>query len=91
MLWRLLTIAAKSVTWTVNGQQEKLSPEDWKDVFTASLQQENRIAKGIRGGFVMLGRSTSVMSVGQMTELIEFIYQFLADQGIVVDEQPFDS
>jgi len=91
MLWRLLTIASKSVTWSVNGHEEKLSPEDWKDVFTASLHQEMRIAKGVRGGFVMLGRSTSVMSVSQMTELIEFIYQFLAEQGIVVDEQPFDS
>jgi hypothetical protein len=91
MLWRLLTIASKSVTWSVNGHEEKLSPEDWKDVFTASLHQEMRIAKGVRGGFVMLGRSTSAMSISQMTELIEFIYQFLAEQGIVVDEQPFDS
>jgi hypothetical protein len=85
MLWRLLTIASKSVPWTVNGVETMLTPEDWKDIFTASLHQENRIAKGIRGGFVILGRSTSKMSISQMTELIEFIYQFLAEQGVAVD------
>ena len=85
MLWRLLTIASQSVPWTVNGVETMLTPEDWKDIFTASLHQENRIARGVRGGFVMLGRSTSKMSIGQMTELIEFIYQFLAEQGVAVD------
>ena len=85
MLWRLLTISSKNVPWIVNGETVMLSPEDWKDVFTASLHQENRIARGIRGGFVMLGRSTSVMGVQAMTELIEFIYNFLAEQGVTVD------
>lgn len=62
-----------------------LSPEDLKDIFTASLHQELRIAKGIQGGFVMLGRSTSKMTVSQMTAMIEFIYSFLSEQGIEVD------
>lgn len=35
----------------------------------------------------MLGRSTSKMTVSQLSELIEFIYGFLAEHGIVVDEQ----
>ena len=91
MLWRLLTITSQSVPWTVNGVETMLTPEDWKDIFTASLHQENRIARGIRGGFVMLGRSTSKMSITQMTELIELVYQFLTEQGIVIDEQPFDT
>ena len=91
MLWRLLTITSQSVPWTVNGVETMLTPEDWKDIFTASLHQENRIARGIRGGFVMLGRSTSKMSIAHMTELIEFVYQFLAEQGIVIDEQPFNT
>lgn len=85
MLWRLLTITSKNVPWVVNGIQETLAPEDWKDIFTASLHQESRIARGIQGGFVMLGRSTSVMTVQAMVELIEFIYSFLAEQGVDVD------
>lgn len=85
LLWRLLTITSKKVPWTVNGGEAMLSPEDWKDIFTASLHQELRIAKGIQGGFVMLGRSTSKMTVSQMTAMIEFIYSFLSEQGIEVD------
>jgi len=85
MLWRLLTITSQNVPWVVNGKQETLAAEDWKDIFTASLHQESRIARGIQGGFVMLGRSTSVMTVQLMTEQIEFIYSFLAEQGVDVD------
>jgi hypothetical protein len=91
MLWRLLTITSKNVPWNVNGSTMMLSPDDWKDIFSASLHQENRIAKGIQGGFVMLGKSTSNMTVEQMVSIIEFIYSFLAEQGVVVDEQPFDT
>jgi hypothetical protein len=87
MLWRLLTIVSKSVPWVVNGQKMMLEPEDWKDIFTAGLHQENRLAKGIRGGVVCLGLSTSKMSVGKMTELIEFIYAFMAEQGLEIDLQ----
>ena len=90
MLWRLLTITSQSVPWQVNGSEVMLSPEDWKDIFTASLYQEQRIARGIRGGFVMLGKSTSRMTVSQLSELIEFIHSFLAEQGVEI-EQPFDS
>jgi hypothetical protein len=87
MLWRLLTITANNVAWPVNGTEIKLTPDDWKDIFTASLHQEKRIAKGVQGGFVMLGRSTSVMTIPAMTELIEFIHSFLAEQGVSVDVQ----
>ena len=90
MLWRLLTLASRHVMWSVNGQETVLSPEEWKDVFTASLIQEQRIARGIRGGFVMLGKSTSRMTVSQLSELIEFINSFLAEQGVEI-EQPVDS
>ena len=91
LLWRLLTITANNVPWMVNGKQTMLSPDEWKDIFTASLYQENRIAKGLRGGLVMLGRSTSKMSIQEMTDLIEVIQAFLAENGIeetgVFDEQ----
>jgi hypothetical protein len=85
-LWRLLTALSKRVAWTVNGRQEYLSPDDWKDIMTASLHQEQRIATGIRGGFVMLGRKTSTMSISTMSELIELIYAFAAEQGIDLDQ-----
>jgi hypothetical protein len=85
-LWRLLTILSKRLPWMCNGTQQYLSPDDWKDILTASLHQEQRIAQGARGGFVMLGRKTSTMPVKQMSELIEFIYSFASEQGIDLDE-----
>ena len=87
LLWRLLTLASRHISWSVNGSEVMLSPDEWKDVVTASLHQEHRIARGIRGGFVMLGKSTSRMSVEQMTQMIEFLYSFLAENGVVVDVQ----
>lgn len=86
LMWRLLTITARSVPWTVNGEQQMISPDDWKAIFSSSLHSENRIAKGLRGGLVMLGRSTSRMTVQQMTDMIEIIYSFLAERGIDVPE-----
>lgn len=82
LLWSLLTTLSKELKWPVNGKLEVLSPEDWKDNLSASLHQENRITQGIRGGFVMLGRSTSKMTVKEMTDLIELIYAFGSDHGV---------
>lgn len=87
LLWVLLTSLSKQVKWTINGQLEYLRPEDWKDIITASIHQEQRIATGIRGGFVMLGRKTSTMRMSEMTELIEFIYAFAAEKGVTLDER----
>jgi uncharacterized protein YjeT (DUF2065 family) len=84
-LWKLLTEISRAIPWQVNGASVMLAPEDWKDIITASLYQENRIARGINGGFVMLGRSTSKMTVKQMTELIEFVLAFAAEQGVHID------
>lgn len=84
LLWDLLGELAKSLRWPINGQLEWLTPEDWKNILSSSLHQEGRIAQGARGGFVMLGRSTSKMTVKQMTDLIEFIYAFAAEQGVLI-------
>ncbi len=86
LLHALITSLSKQVKWMVNGRLETLSIDDWKCVLTASLHQEQRIASGIRGGFIMLGRKTSTMKVGEMTELIEFVKMFCAEQGVNIDE-----
>lgn len=84
LLWELLNMVSKSVLWPINGKMEILTPDEWKDIFSASLVQENRIAQGIRGGFVMIGKRTSKMTVRQMTDLIELIYAFAAEQGLII-------
>ena len=87
LMWKLLTALSDRVQWPVNGKLEILSPDEWKDVLSASLDQENRIAQGIRGGFVMIGKRTSKMSVRQMTDLIELIYAFAAERGVTLHIQ----
>lgn len=82
LLWSILTDLSKQVDWSINGKLEKLSPEDWKDILTASLDQEHRIAEGIRGGFVMLGRRTSKMGVRKMSELISFARSVGDEKGV---------
>lgn len=87
LMWELLTTLSTGLKWPVNGKIETLTPEEWKDILSASLDQENRIAQGIRGGFVMIGKRTSKMTVRQMTDLIELIYSFGAEHGVNFDQQ----
>lgn len=85
-MWAMLADVSKQIVWPVNGQMERLSPEDWKSIITASLAQENRMAVGIQGGFVMLGKSTSKMTISEMSEVIEFLYSFGSDRDVVWSE-----
>lgn len=82
VMWSCLTDLSKQVQWPVNGSLEWMTPEEWKDVITASLHQENKIAQGIRGGFVMLGRSTSRMGIKAMVEVIDFCHAFGDERGV---------
>ena len=69
MMWSILTDLSRQVIW--HGQ--KLAPSDWKTMATAALKRQ-RVVPGLDGGFVVLGDSTSKMTVGEMSELIEFLY-----------------
>lgn len=81
-MWAMLNDVARQLRWPVNGMEEQLSPEAWKEIFTASLNQEQRLAAGLRGGFVMLGESTSGMSQRKMSELIDLIDAFGSERGV---------
>jgi hypothetical protein len=75
--WALLTDISEQVEW--HGQ--KLKPEDWKHVFSASLKQQ-RAVPGLDGGFVVLGQSTSKMTVREMSDLMEIASAFGAERGV---------
>lgn len=81
-LWPMLTDIAEQVEWPVNGRMQRLQPEDWKAILSAGLDSEQRVAQGINGGFVMLGRSTSRMKKAEFGDLIELIYMFGSERGI---------
>jgi hypothetical protein len=76
-LWAMLADISQQVNW--HGQ--KLAPEDWKHVFSASLKQQ-RAVPGIDGGFVVLGQSTSKMTIREMSDLMELISAFGAERGV---------
>ncbi|WP_334159582.1 recombination protein NinB [Achromobacter insolitus] len=85
-LHAMLADVSRQVKWPVNGQLERLSVDDWKAVIVASLMQEKRMAAGVRGGFVILGKRTSSMTIREMSECIEFLYSFGDEQGVVWSE-----
>lgn len=77
-MWAMLGEVAAQVNW--HGQ--KLDAEDWKHIFTASLNKQ-RAVPGIDGGFVVLGTKTSRMTVAEMSELQELMAAFGAQYGVV--------
>jgi len=83
-LWAMLTDVAKQVNW----YGRKLSEEEWKHVFTASLAKQD-VVPGIDGGFVVLGKSTSKMTKPEMSELQQLIEAFGAQQGVRFTDQEY--
>ena len=81
-LWAMLSDIAGQVEWPVNGRMVVLDSEDWKNLMTAAVRQEVRMAAGINGGVVMLGVSTKRMTVAELGDLIEFMYVFGAERGV---------
>lgn len=76
-MWASLTDLSSQVNW----YGQKLTPEEWKDVMTAGLKKQKAVP-GIDGGFVVLGAHTSRMTKAEMSELIELILAFGAEQGV---------
>jgi hypothetical protein len=76
-LWALLTDLSEQVDW--HGQ--KLTPDEWKIVMTASIRRQ-RVLPGIDGGFVAIGESTSKMTVKEFSDLVELIHAFGAQHEV---------
>jgi len=78
-MWAMLGDVSKQVKWDVDGVRRYMKPREWKHVFTAALEKHQSVARGIEGGWVMLGQSTSAMSVKKMIALMEIMEAFGAD------------
>jgi hypothetical protein len=81
-MYAMLEEVSRQVEW----YGQKLSKYDWKDMFTASLRKGQRTAPGIDGGFVVFGEHTSQMSKVDFSDLIELIYAFGAEHGVIFKE-----
>ena len=76
-LWAMLADISAQVDW----YGQKLTSEEWKDVFSASLKR-TKVVPGLDGGFVVCGQSTSRMTRAEMCELQELMEAFGAQQGV---------
>lgn len=76
-MWAMLADVSRQVDW----HGRKLSPENWKDIFTAALKKQE-VVPGIDSGFVVLGKATSKMTRAEMSELQELMQAFGAQQGV---------
>lgn len=82
LMWCRLTEISRKVDW----YGQKLTPEDWKDVFSASLRKA-RVVPGIdRGTFVALGLRTSDMTKEEMANLLDLMDAFAAERGVTFNE-----
>lgn len=83
-MWAMLTDVSRQVPW----HGVKLTPDSWKLLFLDALRREIggefRIVPNIDGdGFVNLGTSSSDLSKDEMTMLIELVFKFGAEHGVV--------
>ncbi len=84
-MWAMLTDVATQVPWGWEG--EKLSTDDWKDIFMQGLKRELRTAPNLdRRGVVALGRSTSDLSKEEMSDLLGLIAAFGAKHDVIFYE-----
>ena len=82
MLWACLRDVSSQVIW----YGKKLDSESWKHVFSAALNRQETVP-GIDGGFVVLGKSTSKMRVGEMRDLITLIHAFGAENNVQFSDE----
>ncbi len=81
-LWALLHDVSAQVDW----YGKRLTPEDWKHVFSSSLRKLEVVPNLEGNGFVALGLSTSRMSKREFGDLMTLIEAFGADRGVTWSE-----
>lgn len=79
-LWAMLTDIARQH----EHYGQRYEPDAWKILFLTALGKELRLAPALDGkGVVSLGTSSSKLSKSEMSDLLEFITAFGAENGIV--------
>lgn len=81
-MWAMLRDIAKQVEW----YGQKLKDEDWKHIFSASVEKQ-RAVPGLDGGFVVLGLSTRKQSQKWFSDMFEVMEAFAAERGVKWTQQ----
>lgn len=76
-MWAMLRDISRHVDW----YGQKLSDEDWKHIFSASVQKQ-RAVPGLDGGFVVLGVSTRKQSKKWFSDMFEVMEAFAAEHQV---------
>ena len=86
--WRILGAWAKQKEWLINGKKTFLHENDWKDILTATYEGEvaPRLAPGLYGGIVMLGRRTSKYEREKFSEWLEWLTAASVEMGVDIDK-----
>ena len=77
-MWATLTDISEQVVW----HGLKLTPEEWKHVFTATLKGQKTVPNLDGTGFIILGQSTRAMSKKELSNLLELAYAFGAEHDV---------
>jgi hypothetical protein len=87
-MWAMLSDVAKQLDW----HGSKLTAAQWKLIFLSGLHRDAGVVPDYSGtGVIPLNiSSSSALTVRQMTDLIELIYAYGAEHGVVWrnDEKP---
>lgn len=84
-MWAMLTEVSQQATLRGN----KKTPEKWKLIFMQACGHEIKFEEGLdEGVFFPIGHSSSRLSKNHMIQLIEFIYWFGAENGVVFNDIP---
>ena len=82
-LWAMLGDISGQKRW----HGVRLAENDWKLLFMESLNSEMRIVPNMAGnGFVNLGRSSSKLSVAEMSDMIELMFAWGAQNEVIWTE-----
>lgn len=78
-MWAMLTEVAEQATH----MGQRYTPDQWKILFMYACGREVQFLPGLDGKtFLPWGQSTSDLSKDEMTDLIEFIYAWGAENGV---------
>lgn len=82
-MWAMLTDIAEQKTHL----GRKYTPDQWKVIFMHACGREVQFIPALDGStFIPWGQSSSDLSVSEMTDLIEFMLKWGADNGVQFKE-----
>ena len=77
-MWAMLTDISQQILW----HGIKMTPEQWKDFFSAVLKGQKSVPNPEGTGFIVLGQSTSQMTISQMSDMISLMDAFGSERGV---------